>query len=70
VALFTAIMVHKDVPDDAAYEIAKIIAENPDRIRAISPAFKDFDPAMSGIGTGGELHPGAAKFFKEKGWIK
>ena len=70
VALFTAIMAHKDVPDEVAYEIAKIIADNPDRIHAISPAFKDFDPSRAGVGTGGTLHPGAEKFFKEKNWIK
>ncbi|MBW2307153.1 MAG: TAXI family TRAP transporter solute-binding subunit [Deltaproteobacteria bacterium] len=68
VALFTVIMANKDVPDDVAYKIAKIIADNPDRIRAISPAFKEFDPSRAGIGTGGKLHPGAEKLYKEKGW--
>jgi len=70
VALFTAIMAHKDVPDEVAYKITKIITGNPDRIRAISPAFKNFDPSKAGVGTGGKLHPGALKFYKEKGWVK
>ncbi len=70
VALFTAIMANKDVPDNVVYKITRIILENPDRIRKISPAFKNFDPSKAGIGTGGALHPGAMKFYKEKGWVK
>ncbi|MBW1696602.1 MAG: TAXI family TRAP transporter solute-binding subunit [Deltaproteobacteria bacterium] len=70
VALFTTIMANKDVADDVIYRITKIILENPDRVRKISPAFKPFDPTKAGIGTGGQLHPGALKFYKEKGWIK
>jgi TRAP transporter TAXI family solute receptor len=70
VALFTAIMANKKAPDDVIYKITKIILDNPDRVRKISPAFKNFDPSKAGIGTGGELHPGAMKFYKEKGWIQ
>lgn len=70
VALFTVIMASKNAPDDVVYKITKIILENPERVRKISPAFKNFDPTKAGIGTGGELHPGAMKFYKEKGWIK
>ena len=70
VALFTAIMANKTVPDDVVYKITKILLDNPERIRKISPAFKNFDPSKAGIGTGGTLHPGAMKFYKEKGWVK
>ena len=68
--LSTAIMVRKDVPEDIVYKITKVILENPERIQKISPTFKDFDPAKALIGTGADLHPGALKFGKEKGYLK
>jgi len=68
--LSTAIMASKDLPEDVVYKITKVILENSDRIRKISPTFKDFDPAKAVIGTGADLHPGAKKFGKEKGYLK
>ncbi len=67
--LSTAILVNKDVPEDVVYKITKVILENVDRIRKISPTFKDFDPAKAVIGTGADLHPGAKKFGQEKGYL-
>jgi TRAP transporter TAXI family solute receptor len=68
--LSTAIMVRKDVPEDVVYKITKVIMENPERIRKISPTFKDFNPAAAVKGTGADLHPGTMKYAKEKGYIK
>ena len=68
--LSTAIMVRKDVPEDIVYKITKVILENPERIQKISPTFKDFNPANALKGTGADLHPGALKFGKEKGYLK
>jgi TRAP transporter TAXI family solute receptor len=68
--LSTAIMVRKDVPEDVVYKITKVIMENPERIRKISPTFKDFTPANAVKGTGADLHPGTMKYAKEKGYIK
>ena len=68
--LSTAIMVRKDVPEDIVYKITKVILENPERIRKISPTFKDFNPASAVTGTGAELHPGTMKYAREKGYLK
>jgi TRAP transporter TAXI family solute receptor len=67
--LSTAIMASKDVPEDVIYKITKVLLENTERIRKISPTFKDFNPANAVIGTGADLHPGALKFGKEKGYL-
>lgn len=68
--LSTAIMASKDVPEEIVYKITKVILENPERIRKISPTFKSFEPANAVIGTGADLHPGTLKYGKEKGYIK
>ena len=68
--LSTAIMVRNSVPEDVVYKITKVIMENPERIRKISPTFKDFTPAKAVIGTGTELHPGTKKYAMEKGYLK
>jgi len=68
--LSTAIMVRKDVPEDVVYKITKVILENPERIRKISPTFKDFNSANAVKGTGAELHPGTMKYAREKGYLK
>lgn len=60
---------HRDMPDDVVYEICRVIYENAEQ-------FKEFIPAgaiitketMATMGVTEEaLHPGALKFYKEKG---
>ena len=67
--LSTAIMASSELPEDVVYKITKVLLENPDRIRKISPTFKDFEPANAVKGTGSDLHPGALKYAKEKGYL-
>jgi hypothetical protein len=57
----------KHVPDDVIYKITKSFFENIDEIHKNNPAFKDWsldDPFMV---LNVPLHPGAYKYFKEKG---
>jgi TRAP transporter TAXI family solute receptor len=63
------LLVNKDVPDDLAYQMVKIICENKDRWVATHAMFKPFDP-KNAANVSIDLHPGAAKYFKEKGYIK
>ena len=63
------LLVNKDVPDDQAYQMVKIICENKDRWVATHAMFKPFDPTKAGD-VSIPLHPGALKYFKEKGFIK
>jgi uncharacterized protein len=64
------LVVSKKVPDDVVYEITKIINENRDRLPFIHASLNDYkiEAAINNLGT--ELHPGAAKYYKEKGIIK
>ena len=56
--------------DDQAYAIVKAVAENFDKVRVGDPSLQDFDPKTMAQQTGAPFHPGALKYYKERGWIK
>lgn len=69
----TGVIANADMPDDVAYTITKAIAENADKIRAAHSSLKGFDPEKAGdkARNGGlALHPGAARYYREQGWIE
>lgn len=66
------LIVREDLSDNLVYSILKAIVEGADKIKASYKAFKVFDPktAWQPDKLGGvPLHPGAEKFYKEKGWM-
>ena len=64
------IIVRDDVPEKAVYTIMKAIAEKPDTIRAFGIHYKHYDPKTAWKEVGVALHPGAAKFYREAGYMK
>ena len=59
---------HENVPEDVVYEVVRAVMENLDDFRSLHPAFANLDPAiMMTDGLSAPLHPGAAKYYKEKG---
>jgi len=59
-----------DVPEKVVYEVVKAVFENLDQFKKLHPAFRQLDPkAMITDGLSAPLHAGAAKYYKEKGWI-
>ena len=69
VADSVVLLVNKDVPNDLVYQMVKIICENKNRWVATHSMFKPFDPKKA-CDAPIPLHPGAIKYFKEKGYIK
>ena len=70
-AIEVTIIFNKDVPEDVVYRIVKIIYENAERVKTLSPSLKLFNPGQATCtGLGVPLHPGAEKYYKEAGWIK
>ena len=67
----SVILVNKNVADDVAYRIAKAIHENLDQFRKIHSSLVPYQlkDAVTGLGLI-PLHPGAEKYFKEKGVLK
>ncbi len=66
----TTITVNAKMPNDTAYLITKTINDNPDRVHKIHGSLADYDPSKGHLYLGVALHPGAEKYYKEKGWIK
>ena len=56
--------------DAAVYELVKVVFENFDDFKKLHPALANLDPKrMIKDGLSAPLHPGAAKYYKEKGWM-
>ncbi|HHV57667.1 MAG TPA: TAXI family TRAP transporter solute-binding subunit [Firmicutes bacterium] len=64
-----AVVVREDMPEDLAYTITKTLYENVKRLAEIHPVAAQMTPE-SGWRTPIELHPGAAKYFREVGVLK
>jgi uncharacterized protein len=58
------------VPDATVYALVKAVFENFDEFKKLHPAFANLDPKkMVKDGLSAPLHPGAVKYYKEKGWM-
>ncbi|KNE25439.1 TAXI family TRAP transporter solute-binding subunit [Achromobacter spanius] len=59
-----------DVPDATVYTVVKAVFDNFDDFKKLHPAFANLKPAdMVKNGLSAPLHPGAEKYFKEKGLL-
>lgn len=59
------------VSDEAVYTVVKAVFDNLDAFRKLHPAFANLKPEeMATAGLSAPLHPGAAKYYKEQGWIE
>lgn len=59
------------VPADTVYQIVKSVFENFDEFKRLHPALANLSPeAMVKNGLSAPLHEGAARYYKEKGWVK
>ena len=58
------------VPDEVVYTVVKAVFENFDQFKALHPAFNNLKAEeMIKDGLSAPLHPGAIKYYKEKGWM-
>jgi uncharacterized protein len=65
----TAIYSRDDVPEQFAYEVAKAVDEHHDLLKWALMPFS-FDPVTVANGAGVPLHPGAARYYRERGYLK
>lgn len=70
--LGTHIIAHKDVPENIAYIVTKTIVENKAKLVERHQAWGGFQPeeAWKPENNSVPLHPGAAKYYRERGWLK
>jgi len=70
VGAVATVMTNPKVSEDVIYAFTRLVCENVDQVRKMQESAQIFDPAIAWKETGAPLHPGAAKYFKEKGYMK
>jgi TRAP transporter TAXI family solute receptor len=59
------------VSEDAVYAVVSSVFENFEDFKQLHPAFANLDPKeMATAGLSAPLHDGAAKYYREQGWIE
>ncbi len=56
-------------PEEVVYTVVKTVFENLDRFRHTHPAFASLQPQDMLQGLSAPLHPGAVRYYREKGWM-
>jgi len=67
--LGTIVFTNAAMDDELVYLVAKSLAENRDRLIASSAGFVRWQPEDMPIGLPVEVHPGALKYYRERGWV-
>ncbi|HZD26094.1 MAG TPA: TAXI family TRAP transporter solute-binding subunit [Alphaproteobacteria bacterium] len=59
-----------NTPDDVVYAVVKAVFDNFDEFKKLHPAFAHLDPKeMTKAALSAPLHPGAVRYYKEKGMM-
>jgi len=64
----TAVYARDDIPETFAYAVAKAIDEHRDLLKWANLPFS-YDPGTVADGAGLPLHPGAARYYRERGYL-
>jgi TRAP transporter TAXI family solute receptor len=57
--------------DEVVYQVVKAVFDNFDRFKSLHPAFADLqEEEMISDGLSAPLHKGAARYYRERGWIE
>jgi hypothetical protein len=70
IAAPTVLITHKDVSDDLAYNVAKVIWENHAELVKLNSYWKNVSLSAAIEGAAIPIHPGALRFYREKGIAK
>ena len=62
-------MTGADVADDLVYDVVRLVFENLDVLKGAHPSFAVLDPAAMLQNLTASLHPGAARYYREQGWL-
>jgi uncharacterized protein len=66
----SVITVHKDMTDELAYRLTKAFNDNYEKARKVHASMETYEIKDGPTGCGVPLHPGAIKYYKEKGLLK
>lgn len=69
--VYATLVTSSDVDADKVYNVVKAVFDNFDRFKRLHPAFEHLkQEEMIKNALSAPLHEGAARYYKEKGWIK
>lgn len=67
----TCVVADKNLPNDIAYEIVKVLYTNwPELAKVKKKAIEESKPENALLGARIPVHPGALRYYKEKGYLK
>jgi TRAP transporter TAXI family solute receptor len=67
VGVANVLVVNRSMPDDLAYDITRALFEKQPELAAIHPEARNLSLQTAIKGSPAEFHPGAVRFYKEKG---
>jgi hypothetical protein len=68
--VLATVITSANVADTTVYALVKAVFDNFDEFKKLHPAFAHLEPKdMIKNGLSAPLHPGAIKYYKEKGWM-
>ncbi len=68
-AFTTGIAVNPDVDEDLVYQMTKSLVENWSDMGLVMESLKSRQPKDLAIKLGADFHPGALKYYQERGWV-
>lgn len=69
--VYATLVTSADVSEEKVYAVVKAVFDNFDRFKRLHPAFENLkQEEMIKNALSAPLHDGAARYYKEKGWIK
>lgn len=68
----TTIIASAHVPNEIAYEVARILSERTDVLVEVHASIRDFEPEKAWLPERNAipLHPGVEQYYRERGWMK
>jgi len=57
------------LPEELVYEMTKALDQEYSKLGNVVASLSSMKPESMAAGTGLSYHPGAEKYYKEKGWL-
>jgi TRAP transporter TAXI family solute receptor len=67
VGVANVLVVNRAMPDDLAYNITRVLFEKQSDLAAIHPEARNLSLDTATRGSPAEFHPGALRFYRERG---
>ncbi len=68
-AVTATVVTNENVSDEVVYDLVRTVFENLDELKASHAAFRHLNPEEMLQGLSAPFHPGALKYYQEKGWM-